>query len=126
MQRTSKDEWLREAEASQRNIVFPDTARNEGRFWRNIYNGKTQLNILQKVGIGVVLFAMIGTLVGLARLELWDWSSKRIEWSRITILAVDWGIGIGTLIFFLGLFSLSQRYTRARDGHRDRKRRNDQ
>jgi hypothetical protein len=31
-----REEWERELRARQRNVVFPDTVRNEGTFWRNL------------------------------------------------------------------------------------------
>jgi hypothetical protein len=39
----SRDEWLRDIDARQRNVVFPDAAANEARFWRNLHEGKRRL-----------------------------------------------------------------------------------
>jgi hypothetical protein len=57
-----KDEWLRDIEARQRNIVFPDTAENEGRFWRNIISGKRSLTLAQWIGISLLWVCMIALL----------------------------------------------------------------
>jgi len=32
----NQDRWLKDIEARQRNIVFPDTTRNSSRFWQNL------------------------------------------------------------------------------------------
>ena len=50
------NEWMRDVEHSQRNIVFPDTAANEARFWRNIISGK--LSTVQRVGVLVICGAV--------------------------------------------------------------------
>ena len=52
-----QDEWLRDVEARQRNIVFPDTLNNETRGWRNLIEAGRSTAI-QKLGI-VVLFIWI-------------------------------------------------------------------
>ena len=53
MNKPSRNEWIRDVELSQRNMVFPDTAANEARFWRNIISGKlTTVQI-----IGVIVYA---------------------------------------------------------------------
>lgn len=66
---------MREVEASQRNIVFPDTAANEARFWRNIISGKNRLSIGQIVGLCLICLA-------LAR-PLWD----LLEWMAYSAVA---------------------------------------
>jgi hypothetical protein len=47
----SLQEWERDVRNRQRNIVFPDTVLNEGRFYRNIFSGAAQLNSTQRIGI---------------------------------------------------------------------------
>jgi hypothetical protein len=37
----NQQEWERDVRNRQRNIVFPDTNLNEGRFYRNLASGKT-------------------------------------------------------------------------------------
>ena len=49
-----QEEWMRDIAARQRNIVFPDTASNEARFWRNIISSKRRLSTVQVIGIGIV------------------------------------------------------------------------
>ena len=61
-------EWERDVINRQRNIVFPDTNLNEGRFYRNIASGKAVFSPGQKVGLLViVLFVTIMTSFGLAQ-----------------------------------------------------------
>ena len=45
---------MREVELSQRNTVFPDTALNEARFWRNIISGKQRVRAVHVVVIVLV------------------------------------------------------------------------
>jgi hypothetical protein len=47
----SQQKWERDVINRQRNIVFPDTVLNEGRFYRNIFSGKVPLNPTQRFGI---------------------------------------------------------------------------
>jgi Flp pilus assembly protein TadB len=47
MKRRRREQWMSEVERSQRNIVFPDTAKNERRFWNEIINGNRHLTISQ-------------------------------------------------------------------------------
>lgn len=51
--RPNREEWLRQLHESQRNLVFPDTARNYGGFWRGIRDQK--LNGLQWVGLFILV-----------------------------------------------------------------------
>ena len=43
------DDWMQKVHESQRNTVFPDTARNFGGFWGGLYRQK--LNTAQSVGM---------------------------------------------------------------------------
>ena len=63
----SLKEWERDVINRQRNIVFPDTNLNEGRFYRNIASGKAVFSRGQKVSLLViVLFVTIMSSFGLA------------------------------------------------------------
>ena len=64
----SLKEWERDVINRQRNIVFPDTNLNEGRFYRNIASGRAIFSVGQKVSLLViVLFVTIMTSFGLAQ-----------------------------------------------------------
>ena len=63
----SLKEWERDVINRQRNIVFPDTNLNEGRFYRNIASGKAVFSPGQKICLAIiVLFVTIMTSFGLA------------------------------------------------------------
>jgi hypothetical protein len=52
--------WERDVINRQRNIVFPDTVLNEGRFYRNIASGKAVFSRGQKISlIGVLAFFIL-------------------------------------------------------------------
>ncbi|HEX9254728.1 MAG TPA: hypothetical protein VF938_04260 [Candidatus Angelobacter sp.] len=51
----SLKEWERDVINRQRNIVFPDTNLNLGRFYRNVASGKAVFNVGQKVSLLLVL-----------------------------------------------------------------------
>jgi hypothetical protein len=51
----SLKEWERDVVNRQRNIVFPDTNLNEGRFYRNIASGKAVFSPGQKVSLLLIL-----------------------------------------------------------------------
>jgi hypothetical protein len=63
----SLKKWERDVLNRQRNIVFPDTNLNEGRFYRNIASGKATFSVGQKMSLLIiVLFVTIATSWGLA------------------------------------------------------------
>lgn len=63
----SLKEWERDVVNRQRNIVFPDTNLNTGRFYRNIASGKAVFSLGQKTSLLIiVLFVTIVTSWGLA------------------------------------------------------------
>ena len=64
----SLKDWERDVINRQRNIVFPDTNLNEGRFYRNIFSSKSQLNATQRIGI----LLLAGTLFFVGCLGLAD------------------------------------------------------
>src|SRR4051812_27821757 len=75
-----REDWLRDVEASQRNTVFPDTADNERRFWKNVLSGKRPLSLVQAVGlflIGLMLICLLFSTIadpfreGRGKLPLW-------------------------------------------------------
>ena len=63
----SLKDWERDVINRQRNIVFPDTNLNEGRFYRNIAWGKAVFSVGQRVCLLIItLFVTIITSLGLA------------------------------------------------------------
>jgi hypothetical protein len=53
-----RDEWLRDVEARQRNLVFPNTVENGTRFWRNLGTGPS--NTATKLGLAVLAIFVFG------------------------------------------------------------------
>ena len=47
--------WERDVINRQRNIVFPDTNLNEGRFYRNLASGKAIFSVGQKVSLLLIV-----------------------------------------------------------------------
>ena len=97
-----KDDWLRDIKERQRNVVFPDTAQNEARFWRNLYEGKQRLSNLQKAGVTVMFAAalLLGVVVTLSAFE----SSRGVHYSwyhSLFVGGIDWVIAFVLLGCFL-------------------------
>jgi hypothetical protein len=77
MNHSGKRDWLQDIDARQRNIVFPDTVRNEGRFWRNLWEGKQPPNLAQLAGVLILLLFWGGFLVT----TLWIlWPTGNAPW----------------------------------------------
>jgi hypothetical protein len=95
MGRQNKEEWLRDIEARQRNIVFPDTVQNEGRFWRNLYSSTQSLTGLQWVGFLVLLLSATAFVVVLWPRWEGPWWQKAVNAYGIPFLLV---IALGTFI----------------------------
>jgi hypothetical protein len=107
--RRSKEEWLQDIAARQRNIVFPDTAQNEARFWRNLIEGKGRLTIVQAVGICVIALAVLVLLFCTLFL---DGPFPGLSWGNLISGAFRWLIVLALLGGFLLVFTLSQRSNR--------------
>jgi hypothetical protein len=64
-----QEEWMRDIEGHQRNIVPRDAPSYETMFWRNIISGKRRFSAVQVVGIsvvgGAVAFLLWYMLVGI-------------------------------------------------------------
>ena len=95
MKRQSLNQFHRDVETRQRNIVFPDTARNEAGMWRNLMTSKAPLRISQLVGI-LIMYLSLGLLwVKLALMQLHATPGRGL----IRILAA-----FGGWFIYLGLF----------------------
>jgi hypothetical protein len=95
MSRRSKDEWLKDVADRQRNIVFPDTVQNEGRFWRNLYSSKQSVNGSQWVGFLVLLLSATVLVVVLWPRGEGPWWQKAVNAYGIPLLLA---IALGTFI----------------------------
>jgi|SRR5580658_7783847 hypothetical protein len=54
------EEWQQDISARQRNTLFPDTAQNEVRLWRNLASAKQKLTIVQTVGAALIFLTLLG------------------------------------------------------------------
>jgi|ERR1017187_1904225 glucan phosphoethanolaminetransferase (alkaline phosphatase superfamily) len=99
-QKEKRGEWLRDVDARQRNVVFPDTAANEARFWRNLYEGKQPLTTTKIVFL--VVFAII-VLVLLIALPF-SWGNE--IYNSLTTRIVSATLEVVFALCFLGCFLL--------------------
>ena len=67
MSRRGREEWQRDIDLRQRNVVFPDTAANETRFWRNIISGQQKLGITQVIGIILIYLTLAVVVYSIGR-----------------------------------------------------------
>jgi hypothetical protein len=58
MTHSKRDEWQRDISARQRNVVFPDTAANEARFWRNLLAQRWNGAVI--VGLALITLTLLG------------------------------------------------------------------
>jgi hypothetical protein len=98
MSQRHHQQWQQDVDARQRNIIFPDTAANEARFWRNLIARKGRLTVVQWIGLGLMGF----TLALVALLPV-IWSHKIYgSWVRGVESAVtNWLLGAAFLAVFL-------------------------
>jgi hypothetical protein len=76
----NQQKWERDILNRQRNIVFPDTNLNEGRFYRNIASGKAVFSLGQKVSLLIiVVIVLVFTSIGLAEAVGYVLAQRRIE-----------------------------------------------
>ncbi len=54
-----RETWVGDVRQRQRNVVFPDTVQNEGRFWRNLVSRR--LNFWQWTGFALLFLFVFGT-----------------------------------------------------------------
>src|SRR6478672_2398902 len=83
----TSEEWARDIEARQRNIVFPDTVQNEARFWRNL--GNPPFTTAAKVGFGLLALFVFGTAASfLGMLIRYDlaWKQEGVSIVAVTLL----------------------------------------
>jgi hypothetical protein len=97
-----RQEFERDIINRQRNVVFPDTVLNEGRFLRNIFSRNADFTRGQRMGAGVIgLFFIAVSTFGIAMSVSAVMESKggqsAVSAYPIPFLAVLWGIGLVVL-----------------------------
>jgi len=76
------DEFLKDVEVRQHNVVFPATLQNEVSAWRRLYIGKRPLSGIQLIGLFaliVVLVIFIGGILAMFGLFVTDGSGPKLE-----------------------------------------------
>jgi hypothetical protein len=107
MGRARKEEnWIKNVDSSQRNILFSDALRNRTRFWHGIYHQK--LNAVQSVGLGILVLFYLVALVATFRMTWPDGEAPFLK-----KLAYGYGTqGLICLPAFLLLWFLLRKMTR--------------
>src|ERR1700689_2988879 len=101
--RKGREEWEQDLIARQRNIGFPDTVQNEGRFWRNLTNGKQKLTFLQ--GIGIALFFLVGaSIIWSDAASTLRYESSGPTFERLEPVLIKWAVVLALFVVFFLLF----------------------
>ena len=104
-----REDWLRDVDARQRNVTFPDTAASEARFWRNLIHCKERLTVVQKTGTGLIALCIVSLAVAIT---FNGNTSITFSWHAVASATSPWLIAFAILGAFLLLFRLSQRLSR--------------
>ena len=99
-------EWMRDVIERQRNVVFPDTAKNEARFWRNLYMGRTGLSGIQIAGLVIIAGALLLVVFIIPAVRFTRGLSLL---DRVALLSLDWLVPVLILAAFLAVFRLVNR-----------------
>jgi len=95
--RPGKEDWLRDIDARQRNVVFPDTVQNEGRFWRNL--GRERLTPVAKAGLVVLGILVFGNIAFFLTLILRDQAGKQELAAIVLLVLLVFGPVVGAIIW---------------------------
>ena len=114
----SPQAWERDVLNRQRNIVFPDTVMNEGRYYRNIASGKAVYTLGQKISLLAIVGLMaIVTSFGLASAIADILTAKDLDFVMGAVRASVFMLGILLFWIFLAikcLFPAAQPKSRRR------------
>jgi len=94
------DEWQQDINARQRNIVFPDTAQNEARLWRNLATGKQKLTIVQAIGIALMFLLLLAIFLSEA-VHRFTFGTSGPLFDRLVATFLPWAFPLGFFIVFL-------------------------
>jgi hypothetical protein len=86
-----RDRWLQEIEARQRNIVFPETLRNETQGWRSL--SKRPLTTTLRIGLALLAIMGWGMLLRL----LFAADKEGVIWPLIVGMLLLWGPIFGVI-----------------------------
>lgn len=96
---------MQDVELRQRNIVFPDTANNQARLWRNVIDGHQDLSTVQWFGLFLIYVPSIVALIAILFPDIADGFSSRRFLSGVMRLA----IAAVVILVFMGALTLSCR-----------------
>ena len=88
MNKRSPNEFQRDMEMRQRNIVYPDTLRNEIRGWRGLITSKEPLSALQVVGLLTFYLAALTVLFVMGREVLSELRQASGPGVRLQVLGI--------------------------------------
>jgi len=104
----NREQWLQDVEARQRSIVFPNTAENETRFWRNL--GTTPSNIATKLGLAVLAVFVFGFMAFILVATF----QAGVTWIFLLGMLIFCGSGFGAIAW-----ATRRSLRRLKDAHRD-------
>jgi len=90
---------LRDIDSRQRNVVFPDTLQNEGRFWRNLWASKESLSVAQWIGVLIMFFGLVACLAAYLRM-LWP-DIQEPSWQKVIDGYAVYIVVIGAAVAFI-------------------------
>jgi len=117
--RNDERQWQDDLVQRQRNIVFPDTVENEGRFWRGILRGEIRLNTFQKIGAAIVVLLAVGMWGNALLTMVTEPGDNRPLWARVLSVGVPLALAVVMLLMFMALIGWQTR----REQRRNRQRR---
>lgn len=102
---------MHDIQARQSNVVFPDTANNEARFWRNIIEGRQRLTLVQRIGVSILVIA-VTVLVFAITFGGNSPFKTGFSWAKISSAVLSWLVAFGILAVILLAFRVSQWFQR--------------
>ena len=108
MKPDKRTEWQRDVHARQRNVVFPDTAANEARLWRNLLTGR-KLSVVQITGVALMCLALAIGVYVLVSTQLRISDVRVPLWER---LFSDFGVWIILVLLGAGILIAGQLVSR--------------
>jgi nucleoside permease NupC len=121
----SLNDWERDVINRQRNIVFPDTVLNEGRFYRNIASGKAVFSRGQKISLTVLaLYFLFITLIALANfiVDLLAETKRHSPDALFSFVFISGNLAFWLYLVVKGLLSASPTSRNLRKGYRKQRR----
>jgi hypothetical protein len=71
-----QEQWMQDIRERQRSVVFPETLKNEVRFWQNLKTGRPKL--FTWIGITVLALWIVALAVGMLLLSLQERNGRTV------------------------------------------------